>query len=407
MRRRFITLTTLGLLCLLLVAALQAYAEVQQEWVARYVNTGDDKGLAIDKDIYGNVYIGGYIWNGSTYGTDYFAAKYDINGRELWHTIIQNAGNDTARAILVYGEMTSLAGVYVGGERRVGSFSKFCVVKLDLSDGHVIWTALSVETGNDFKGYDIGANSSGVFITGEGWFGSGILAESDLVTYKFAHSDGDVLAEAIWDGTPATPGNDYGIAIYVDTDAVYVAGCGWIYTGLTPSTDVVVIKYDNNLNELWDYTHDRNAFEDILQDITKAGSYVYVTGEADGILTQKDYVTIKLSASNGSEVWIRYYDCDGERDAAKAIAHYDNYIYVTGESKEGTNFDYATIKYACSNGNEMWVERYDPPYLGDDYGKDIDVNQYGVFVGGSSEASSSGYSDIATVAYQHDGSLLW
>jgi hypothetical protein len=72
---------------------------------------------------------------------------------------------------------------------------------------------------------------------------------------------------------------------------------------------------------------------------------------------------------------------------------------VTGGSVGlGTSYDYAPIKYD-SDGNQVWVVRYDGPASGADGANAIAVDQTGnVYVTGNSEGIGTGY-DYATVKY--------
>src|SRR3990172_4776861 len=112
---------------------------------------------------------------------------------------------------------------------------------------------------------------------------------------------------------------------------------------------------------------------------------VYVTG-ASGYSTDMDYATIKYD-SNGNQLWAARYNGPGNGgDGAFAIAvDGQGNVYVTGQSWGGaTNDDYATIKYD-TNGNQLWVARYNGPGNSDDEAYRIAVDGQGnVYVTGTS-----------------------
>ena len=141
-----------------------------------------------------------------------------------------------------------------------------------------------------------------------------------------------------------------------------------------------------------------------------ASGNVYVTGEISGTGTGYDYATIKYDPS-GNQVWARTYNGPGSvSDTAEAIAvDAMGNVYVTGESGDasGSFFDYATIKYD-SNGNQLWVARYNSPGNANDIARAIAVDASGnVYVTGESEGGSPTYRDFATVKYDRNGNQLW
>jgi len=135
---------------------------------------------------------------------------------------------------------------------------------------------------------------------------------------------------------------------------------------------------------------------------------VYVTGSSDGNGTQNDYATIKYNSS-GVEQWVQRYNGPGNyREAASSIAvDSSGNVYVTGSSHGiGTNSDYATIKYN-SSGVEQWVQRYNGPGNYREAASSIAVDSSGnVYVTGSSHGIGTN-SDYATIKYNSSGVEQW
>jgi hypothetical protein len=124
------------------------------------------------------------------------------------------------------------------------------------------------------------------------------------------------------------------------------------------------------------------------------------------------FFTIPLFAQEVNAVdtaWVRRYNGPGNGvDNARAIATDDSgYIYVTGESWDGTTArDYATVKYK-PNGDTVWVRRYNGPTNGDDYATAIAVNDsFYVYVSGRSPGSGSA-EDYLTIKYKPIGDTAW
>lgn len=106
--------------------------------------------------------------------------------------------------------------------------------------------------------------------------------------------------------------------------------------------------------------------------------------------------------------WISYYNRASDTDKANAIA-VDDYgnVYVTGASEASYEEDYATVKYD-SNGNELWVARYNGPGRSYDIARALAVDYLGnVCVTGYSTGTYSPEEDITTIKYDPNGTELW
>jgi len=134
---------------------------------------------------------------------------------------------------------------------------------------------------------------------------------------------------------------------------------------------------------------------------------VYITGWSyGGSATSSDYATIKYD-TNGNQLWLeRYNGPASDYDDARALAvDGSGNVYVTGRSvRSGTGADYATIKYD-TDGNQIWVAFYNGP--GMDIAKSIALDSSGnVYVTGSSFGSGTD-TDYATIKYDKDGNQIW
>jgi uncharacterized delta-60 repeat protein len=136
---------------------------------------------------------------------------------------------------------------------------------------------------------------------------------------------------------------------------------------------------------------------------------VYITGRSQkDVGSPSDYTTIKYD-SEGNELWVARYNGpnnDSDWPTAIALDSIGN-VYVTGHSEGiGTSYDYATIKYD-SSGNELWVARYNGPCNGADKAEAIAIDISGnVYITGGSLQSGKD-SDFATIKYDQNGNELW
>jgi uncharacterized delta-60 repeat protein len=206
------------------------------------------------------------------------------------------------------------------------------------------------------------------------------------------------------------PGNsdDFANAIAVDGQGnVYVTGLSY---GSNTDADYATIKYNSAGVQQWlrRYNGPGNDYDYAYAIAVDSSGNVYVTGYSTGSTTLYDYATIKYN-SNGDTLWLRRYNGPGNSwDEAFAIAvDSAGNVYVTGYcSGNGTGYDYTTIKYN-SAGTEQWVNSYNGPISGDDVAYAIAVDGSGnVYVTGKSSGSGTSY-DYVTIMYNSAGVQQW
>jgi hypothetical protein len=114
------------------------------------------------------------------------------------------------------------------------------------------------------------------------------------------------------------------------------------------------------------------------------------------------FVTQEIN-SQVIEEWVARYTGPGNRsDVAKGLAVDDSgNVYVTGYSSNGSDLDYATIKYN-SDGDTLWLRRYN----GQGYAIAVD-NIGNVYVTGRSVDSLVVHYIYVTIKYNNMGDTLW
>jgi hypothetical protein len=207
-------------------------------------------------------------------------------------------------------------------------------------------------------------------------------------------------------------------AIAVDVSGnVYVAGAictGAAYDEVGGATctysDYATIKYDPNGVQLWVARYNGTGFgpDGAAAVAVDSSGNVYVTGTSYGADSLPHYATLKYD-SNGNTIWVARYNGPGNgSDYAQAIGvDSSGNVYITGGSTGvSTSLDYATIKYD-SAGNQLWVARYDGPASGNDFAVALAVGTSGnVYVTGSSGGIGTS-DDYATIKYDSTGNQLW
>jgi hypothetical protein len=235
--------------------------------------------------------------------------------------------------------------------------------------------------------------------------------EYDWETVKY-DTNGNALWTARFAGELSGPS-----AIAVDASSnVYVTGrictapiCECM-TCFCSYSDYATIKYDPHGAQLWVALYNEGQFgtDGAAAIAVDQSGNVYVTGGSYGPDFLPHYATLKYD-TNGNTIWVARYNGPGNgSDYAGAIG-VDSFgnVYITGEST-GVNasLDYATIKYD-SAGNQIWVARYDGPSSGDDVAVALAIGASGnVYVTGFSAGTGTS-DDYATIKYDSMGNQLW
>lgn len=378
-------------------ATIKYNSDGNEQWVAWYDGVGGEK-VAIGVDDLENVYIACVNISSVTFA-DYAIVKYDPNGSEVWVATYNGTGNsaDEPAALAI----DDLGNVYVtGGSSGSGTSLDYATVKYAPDSNQPVWVARYNGSGND---WDVASaitidNSGNVYVTGTS-MGSG--TGLDYATIKYAPDSNMPVWVARYNGTGNYSDRAYAIAVD-DSCNVYVTGSSRVSADY--STDCLTIKYGSDSNEpVWIARYDSptNYFDFALDITIDDLGNVFVTGDTvSGVGADYDYITIKYGPDSNEAMWVEVYDSNGNNDYVVAIAVDGSCnVYVTGSSEgDGTNSDYATIKYD-TNGTELWEARYNGPGNGYDDPVGINVDDSGnVYIAGSS-IDGTGEEDYATVKY--------
>jgi hypothetical protein len=347
------------LAALVLGGFMDAFAAcISPAWVATYNGPqlenerSQDLAFAIATDRFGNVFVTGhgYYTPDGYPDPDMLTVKYDRDGRELWV--------------------------------RAYSFS-------DRSYDHA--AALAVD------------DDGNVYVTGDaGTLQTGV----DIATVKY-DPDGNQLWVARYDG-PANS-SDSPNAIALDKDGnVYVAGYSY-GDPITPSGnfDAVLIKYDNQGNELWVARYDGPVHREDRANalaLDEQGN-AYITGmetircffEPNGDeVCEFDIVTVKYDPA-GRQLWVAHFGvAKGLYDTAYAIAvDRLGQVYVTGQSGNLDEPKAITLKYS-TEGDLRWAREEPADFPGN----------FGIAVDAAGMVYTTGYYSPLT-KYDPSGRKLW
>jgi hypothetical protein len=308
----------------------------------------------------------------------------------------------------------SSGNVYVTGDTRIiESNYDYLTIKYD-AYGNELWVAHYDGPLSDLdQAYALALDGDGnVYVTGRSR-GLGGGGGEDIATIKYDPT-GNQLWVVRYNG--AADGYDLGLDIAVDSFGnVYVLG----QTRGALNEDFITIKYDTNGNELWASIYDgpANGSDTPVSMARDADDNVYVLGTIStipnpGYSSNRDFGLIKYD-SNGNPLWVATYDgpVGTYEEATHLTLDGSGNIYVAGNSiGDGSSTDFATIKYD-SNGNELWVARFDNAKDGTDTVKSLGVDALGnVYVEGESEElidETTVISPATTIKYDANGTQTW
>ncbi|KAF0176670.1 MAG: repeat-containing protein [Limisphaerales bacterium] len=303
---------------------------------------------------------------------DYVTLKYSAAGVAVWTNYFDNGGDDTPEAITV----DSAGNVLVTGHSKNGLYGDYLTIKY-MADGTPVWTNRTsyAGPGND-TAKSVAVDASGdVYVTGDG-------SNTDY-TYAFTLKFAGATGTPVWTNQFDINGeNSYGVALAVDGSGDVLVAANY----LEVVVKFAVVKYTAAGVPVWTNRYDRASGQDQhlrAMAVDGSGSAI-VTGETyNG--TDFDYTILKV-LSSGVAAWTNHYDGvgGGVADYPLAITVSSSAdVFVTGHSTRTNGKDFLTVKYSAA-GAGVWTNRYDSASHGDDQANALAVDASGnVFVTGT------------------------
>jgi uncharacterized delta-60 repeat protein len=315
-----------------------SFAQVSEDWVARYNGPGNkyDQGRVVIVDNAGNVYVTGRSEERKG-NQDIATVKYSAVGAQLWVARYNGFGSG---ADIPYAMVLDASGnIYVtGGSEGNGTGQDYVTIKYN-NDGAQQWAQRYNGPANltDFA-KDVKVDEEGnVYVTGycDG-APNNISHGNAIVSLKYNAAGGPPQWIARYDAQPNIyDGSGYnpegGNAIAIDAAGnVYIAG----FSYLSGQSGSLLLKYDNNGQAQWQRTSggDRQLEVDNSNDIIVSGwsSKTSKFNSSGDLLWEATYVG---PANSNAAFWDMALDAVGN-------------IYLTGNNNgNGTGTDYITVKY--------------------------------------------------------------
>ena len=377
-------------------------------WTSRLDPPGPSVGTGIDLAVSPDstrVFVTGWIGSAEKGAhPDFATVAYDAgSGAELWVRRFDGRYGlaDEASRIELSPDGSTL---FVTGQSQAASGPvDYLSVAYDAVTGAKLWTKRydGPENSDDVaNGVAVSPDGSEVFVTGMSVRGG----LSDYATVAYDAASGTRLWTKRFDGSGHSFDAAYSIAVGSDGARAFVTGTSIGAGGYR----YVTVAYDTNTGvKLWSRRYNgAGSRVDVAYAtaVSPDASTVYVTGESQGASSFYDFATVAYDASTGDDLWVRRYNAQAnDLDSAYAIAVSPDGsgVFVTGVSYGGSSYyDYATVGYDSITGTMLWTKRYNGPGFSYDAAYDIAVSPDGmlVFVTGESDSPTEGR-DYATVAF--------
>lgn len=342
---------TLFFLGLLINASLYSQAIPNVDWIRNFSEKPAIANIPSAIDASNNVYVTGYTFTGTLY--DYTTLKYDQLGNLLWtaHYNGPANGDDFASAIALDGS----GNVYVTGKSSgIGTGFDYATVKYN-SAGVQQWVARynnPLANGNDEAAVLLVDNSTGaVYVTGKSL---GLTSGDDYTTIKYNSSGAQQ-----W----ATRYNGLGNAADKAVSIAFGTGSKLFVTGTAKgllNNDIVTLRYNTTSGTAtWTKTYNGTSnLNDACFGMVTDGNDVFICGGTQASLANNNYVLQKLSGNTGATQWTSFYDGYGMDDfASSVVIDASNNPVITGVAKNTSTYEYHTVKYN-SAGVQQWVGKY-------------------------------------------------
>jgi uncharacterized delta-60 repeat protein len=384
---------------LILFYTVTLFAQVTQEWVARYngVGNGPDIPSKIKTDLIGNIYVTGKSTGNDSSYYDYCTIKYNSNGSQVWVMIYDGPGkgDDVATSM----DIDNIGNVYVTGY-SLGSNKKldYCTIKYN-SSGIQQWVARYNGDGNgDDKAFSMKVDNNGnVYVTGSST-SDDIYQTEQYLTIKY-NTDGIVQWIKAYNESVVHP--EIPKALVLDkNNNIIVTGSA---TNFETWEDFCTIKYSNSGVQLWvkQFSLPSVVSEDYANALCVDNSdNIYVTGYSEN--NAGKMCTIKYKPDGEQEWYSLYTTGIAVAQGLDIVAHNSDNVYVTGYS----DAKIVTIKYN-SSGTQQWVRRYEGPGIGS-IAHSIALDLFeNIYICGFVINNSGGLTDYLTMKYNSQGDSLW
>ncbi len=365
-----------------------------QQWATSLAGIGDnsDKFNDFEVDNNGNTYAVGFTYKQGN-GKDFLFVKFNSTGDTVFTRTYDDVGNGNDELESV--TMDNSGNVIVCGTSKTLYRKDITTAKFDINGNLLWWNSYNGPGNLDDNGVVVKCDAAGNIYAGG--YGYNAMLNTDFIVIKYSPS-GSQQAVGFYNGAENL--NDELNDLLIDGSGNVIA------TGQSRTSgskdDYATVKWNSSLAQQWTATLDNANKTDRSKAVfIDASNNVYITGRSDNG-NDDDYVTQKLNGSDGTQIWIKVYDSNGE-DQATSIAGNDSIVIVTGSRFNGLQKDIQTVAYHHTSGNVLWSKTYSNANGKDEVANHITIGSNGaVVVTGSTNISTSSLEDNDVLILEYD-----
>ena len=264
--------------------------------------------------------------------------------------------------------------VYLAWEKNYTNNWEIMLAKIDMENGEIEWIKRLTVFSDDDKYVHICAYNGYIYVT---WMRSYISGGSwEIMLQKVSASDGSI----IWTKRLTTYHDlDKNPTICAYNNYLYIA---WQrHYGEYYNFEILLAKVSTNDGSV-EWVKCLTAYDnyDGLPKVCAYNGYIYVAWQRDYSSTGYDIMLAKVSASDGSAIWVKRLTAFDDDDASPSICIYNGYAYITWHRYYGSNIEIMLQKISASDGSIIWTKRL-TTYDNYDYNPSIHVyNNYAYIV---------------------------
>jgi uncharacterized delta-60 repeat protein len=218
---------------------------------------------------------------------------------------------------------------------------------------------------------------------------------NDIIIIKYSNS-GNQIWNITWDGGA----NEFGYDIALDSQKnIYIAGGN----GTTfPNYDSLLLKFDSTGTLVWNRTYDGGSYDSSWALYIDSNDQIFLISES--ILASYDTVLFKYNTS-GDLQWSSVISGVGYQTCRDIALDSNGNIYLAGLNGSSPSYNYLVVKLDNA-GNHVWNRTWGG--VGNDQGFAVGVDSFdNVYITGFSNSYGSTTKDITLIKYDTNGNKLW